>query len=44
MAEANFNIKSSLGFVEKRMMWFAKQGDLDWVHDMERDTWKKVNR
>ena len=43
-AETNFAIQSSLGFVEKRMMSFAKQGDLDWVHDMERDTWKKVNR
>jgi hypothetical protein len=42
MAEVNFDIQSSLGFVEKRMMRFAKQGDLDWVHDMERDTWKKV--
>ena len=44
MAEVNFDIKSSLGLVEKRMMYFAKQGDLDWIHDMERDTWKKVNR
>jgi hypothetical protein len=44
MVEVHFDIQSSLCFVEKRMMRFAKQGDLDWVHDMERDTWKKVNR
>ena len=44
VAEVNFDIQSSLGFVEKRMMSFAKQSDLDWIHDMERDTWKRVNR
>ena len=42
LVETRFDINSSLGFIEKRLMRFAKSSDLDWIHDMERDTWKKV--
>jgi hypothetical protein len=42
LVETRFTINSSLGFIEKRLMRFAKSSGLDWVHDMERDTWKKV--
>jgi hypothetical protein len=42
LVETQFTINSSLGFIEKRLMRFAKSSGLDWVHDMDRDTWKKV--
>jgi hypothetical protein len=42
LVETRFNINASLSFIEKRLMSFAKRSGLDWVHDTERDTWKKV--
>ena len=44
MVETRFDVRSSRGFIEKRMMRFAEDHDMDWVHDMELDTWKRVNR
>ena len=42
LVETRFRLTRSVGFIEKRLMSFAKSSGLDWIHDMERDTWKKV--
>lgn len=37
------DVRVSRGGIERKMSRWAKQNGFDWVHDMERDTWKKVD-
>ena len=44
IVETHFSMERSRDYIEERLMRFAQDHDMDWIHDMERDTWKRVNR
>jgi hypothetical protein len=44
IVETHFSMERSRDYIEERLMRFAQDHDMDWIHDMELDTWKKVNR
>ncbi len=40
----HFDANAPREFIEKKVMADALDWGFEWVHDLERDTWKKVNR
>ena len=39
-----FDVRASHGFVEKKVTEYARAYGFDWVHDLDLDVWKKVQR
>lgn len=39
-----FDVQAPHGFVEKKITDYAKAYGFDWIHDLDLDTWKKVQR